>query len=293
MKIFISWSGDLSHQVALALRDWLPHVLNVLEPYVSSKDIKAGEQWFSNVRKELEDSRYGIICLTKDNRNQPWLLFEAGALSASMTRARVVPFLIDVAPSDLNPPLSEFQAVTRRKSDVLHLLLSLHREIDAPQINEVQLEKAFEVWWPQLNESIEKAIADTPSALYPRGSENIKSEVTPSPKEEKERLILEEVLKNTRSLMQLFEDFRFNGADRVLLEAEGAISRQETSRTNDRSSTTSFAPRLSIATFRGIEKSAAEMLKKGNSPDQVVDSLVRSGVPKIDAENFVKEHGNQ
>jgi hypothetical protein len=40
MKIFISWSGELSHRVALELRDWLPMVINALEPYVSSKDIE-------------------------------------------------------------------------------------------------------------------------------------------------------------------------------------------------------------------------------------------------------------
>ncbi len=42
MKVFISWSGELSHKVARIFRDWLPNVVQILEPYVSSEDIDKG-----------------------------------------------------------------------------------------------------------------------------------------------------------------------------------------------------------------------------------------------------------
>ena len=67
MKVFLSWSGHRSHQVALALRDWLPSVIQSITPYVSSEDIDKGARWSTDIAKELEDSTFGILCVTKDN----------------------------------------------------------------------------------------------------------------------------------------------------------------------------------------------------------------------------------
>lgn len=101
MKVFISWSGDLSHKVAVILRDWLPSVIQSLESYVSSEDIDKGARWSTDISKELEDSSFGILCITRENLDPPWLNFEAGALSKSVDRSRVSPFLFGVKRSDI------------------------------------------------------------------------------------------------------------------------------------------------------------------------------------------------
>jgi hypothetical protein len=81
MKIFLSWSGHKSHEIALVFRDWFPSIIQSIDPYVSSEDIDKGARWSTDIAKELENSTFGILCVTKDNINAPWLTFEAGALS--------------------------------------------------------------------------------------------------------------------------------------------------------------------------------------------------------------------
>lgn len=80
-KVFISWSGDLSNKLADAVRQWLPGVLQFVKPYFTPSDIEKGAKWASNIAGELESSDIGIICLTKENLDKPWILFESGALS--------------------------------------------------------------------------------------------------------------------------------------------------------------------------------------------------------------------
>jgi hypothetical protein len=57
----------MSHRVAASLRDWLPSVLQAIEPYGSSKDIDKGARWNTDISKELEDSSFGILCITPEN----------------------------------------------------------------------------------------------------------------------------------------------------------------------------------------------------------------------------------
>ena len=107
MKVFFSWSGDRSKQIATVLNDWLKKVIQAVEPFISS-EIEKGIRGLEEIKKQLEGSKIGIICLTKDNYNKPWLLFEAGALSNTKD-AHVCTFLYDVNDTDIEDPLAQFQ----------------------------------------------------------------------------------------------------------------------------------------------------------------------------------------
>ena len=122
MKVFISWSGNKSHKVAMIFREWLPSVIQSLEPYVSSEDIDKGARWSSDIAKELEDSTFGILCVTKDNLHAPWLSFEAGALSKTMDKSFVTPFLFDIKRSEVNGPILQFQSTVFEKEDIKNIL---------------------------------------------------------------------------------------------------------------------------------------------------------------------------
>jgi hypothetical protein len=108
VKVFISWSGDRSKQVALALREWLPQALQAAQPYMSEKENEAGALWDNILSSALEESNFGIVCLTPSNLESRWLNFEAGALSKAVSQARVVPLLYGLGESDVGLPLSRF-----------------------------------------------------------------------------------------------------------------------------------------------------------------------------------------
>ena len=80
MKIFISWSGDLSQRVAEILDNYLPAMIKDLKTFLS-RHIQSGSRWNLELMKELSESNFGILCLTSENLNSAWLLFEAGALT--------------------------------------------------------------------------------------------------------------------------------------------------------------------------------------------------------------------
>jgi len=107
MNVFISWSGPLSRAFAELLVAWFPDVIQRVKPWLSSQDIDKGSLWPAEINEALSTT-IGILCVTQENKDAPWLLFEAGALSKGLTKARVCPLLIDLQPKDIQPPLSLF-----------------------------------------------------------------------------------------------------------------------------------------------------------------------------------------
>ncbi|WP_447745370.1 TIR domain-containing protein [Enterobacter asburiae] len=154
MNVFISWSGDTSHRVAKVLRDWIPSVIQAVEPYVSSEDIDKGTRWSSDIATELDKSSYGIICLTKQNIHAPWINFEAGALGKSVDKSKVSPFLFRMNPSDVNGPLLQYQSTRHEKDDIYKLMLSINSSCGEQSLDNERLSKIFEVWWPNLEQNL-------------------------------------------------------------------------------------------------------------------------------------------
>lgn len=179
MKVFISWSGSRSRRVAEALRDWLPNVLQAIDPWISSGDIEKGARWSQDVAAELSKATAGILCLTPDNLEAPWLNFEAGALSRSLDKTLVCPYLIGLRPSDLKGPLVQFQAAEANEMDTRRVISTLNRALGESALAEKQLEKTFGIWWPELASSL--------SRIQPEKQ-------TPQSPHRTEREILEEIL---------------------------------------------------------------------------------------------------
>jgi hypothetical protein len=151
MRVFIGWSGDTSHDVAMAFRDWLPKVIQAIKPFVSSEDIAKGARWSGAVAKELQGSDYGIICVTRDNVETAWINFEAGALSKEIEKAFVAPFLFELKTSEILGPLSQFMAVQNDKHEISQMLMNINeRQEPAQRLEKSVVEDAFNTYWPQL-----------------------------------------------------------------------------------------------------------------------------------------------
>ena len=155
MKVFISWSGNKSQEVAKILKKWIPCVIQSVEPYFSSADIDKGARWSTDIAKELQDASFGILCVTQDNLTSAWLNFEAGALSKSIEQSKVCPFLVDLKPSDIqDSPILQFQMASSSKEDVFRLFKSINSNLGDSKLAEEVLSTTFDTFWPKIEEAL-------------------------------------------------------------------------------------------------------------------------------------------
>ncbi|MBD5468165.1 MAG: toll/interleukin-1 receptor domain-containing protein [Lachnospiraceae bacterium] len=152
MKIFVSWSGDLSRKVAEVLKKWIPCLLQSVEVFFSPEDIEKGDNWDRTISTQLSECKYGIICLTSENTSAPWINFEAGAIAKTLD-SRVVALMIDIKPSDIRGPISRYQATKLEKDDFYQLILSINKTLEAPLDDKI-LENAFKAMWPALETDV-------------------------------------------------------------------------------------------------------------------------------------------
>jgi len=198
MKVFLSWSGTRSHKVALVFRDWLPSVIQEIIPYVSSEDIDKGARWSTDIAKELSDSTFGILCVTRENINAPWLTFEAGALSKTMDKSLVSPFLFDIKRSEVDGPILQFQSTIFEKEDLKKLVTTLNKACDKDGLSAERLSKAFEVWYPTLEAELNKLRDISPEDSNIESGQELQ---TPKTQE-----ILEEILELSRINQKLIRN---------------------------------------------------------------------------------------
>lgn len=216
MKIFISWSGKRSHKAATLLHEWIKCVLNEVQPFVSSEDIRKGKRWLVEISRELQDSSFGIICLTRDNLKSPWILFESGALS-KFTDAQVSALLLgDLTAGEIEGPLSHFQATPFKKEQVKKLVSDINELLKEKGLTADILNRVFEKWWPDLEKDVNLALAaeEIPEVIRP--PELILAEVL-----ELSRFIAKNVRAVDRNLLERAQNIE---GDRVLLKiSEGGF----------------------------------------------------------------------
>lgn len=159
MKLFLSWSGDVSKQVALELKDWLPLILPNVKPFLSPVDVEKGSKWQNEISAELSSSNYGLICLTRGNLESQWLAFEAGALSKNID-GKAATLLLGISHGEVGYPLAMFQGSLFNKDDFLQLVKDINKaDAGETQRDDRHIDRLFEGFWPELEEKVNLIIA--------------------------------------------------------------------------------------------------------------------------------------
>jgi hypothetical protein len=119
---------------------------------MSDVDMDKGARWELEVGSMLEQSDFGVICLTPENLDSQWINFEAGALSKAVEKARVWTYLFDLRPTDVRGPLSRFSHTIADKEDTRRLVDSIYFALQDPTLDRTIVSEAFELHWWRLEE---------------------------------------------------------------------------------------------------------------------------------------------
>jgi hypothetical protein len=115
--------------------------------------------------------------LTAENLDDPWINFEAGALS-KLTDSYVCTYLFELSPGQVKDPLAQFQATKSEKEDTRKLLQTINKILGDKGLSDKQLETSFDKWWPDLETSLRRVSSMPKQDKRPkRSTEDILEEV--------------------------------------------------------------------------------------------------------------------
>lgn len=171
MKVFISWSGPVSRQIAKVIYDWLPIALQSVKPWFSD-EIEKGANWQAQLFAELEDTKFSIVALTPDALKSDWIMFETGAAAKVVGKSHACPVLFGLEPTQVSGPLASFQLTHFEKDDFFKLFRTLNNAQGDGKLDDGKLAQVFEKWWPDLKSKIDNILSTAVSPQKQRRDTN-------------------------------------------------------------------------------------------------------------------------
>ena len=170
MKLFISWSGQPSQQIANELRKWFPLILPAVKPFITTTDIEKGAQWQGVIRDDLEKSSFGLVVLTRENLDSQWIAFEAGALSKHLS-GRVATVLFGIGHSDIKAPLRIFQGTIFGEEEFQQLIGDINEAVEPEhRRGEDELNQLFPMLWLNIEKPV-KLLLEQHSTAQPAAAD--------------------------------------------------------------------------------------------------------------------------
>lgn len=252
MPVFISWSENLSKNLAEVFKKWLKDSFDI-ETYFSEKNIEPGAAWFSDMSKNLEKSRICLSFLTEENLKNPWMFFESGAIFKGSNDSSVCPILFGVERSKIKgTPYDCFQSFSFSKTEILSLIFLLNNGKKKNKLNDKILANIFKTNWKKL----EKAINSVLSENKEKSNSNSNINFT--------RPFDSDYANNNKNLKYLYEDVIFKRIALVASNSEAQIT------------ITDYYPKQDC--FR-IETSISSIIHNMYKNERVSDSLDISVCP--------------
>ncbi len=217
-NVFISWSGTLSKRIAYIVQDWIATTVQLAIPFVSDKDIDAGDRGLVEIEENLNKIRVGIICLTAENQNSPWLNFEAGALSKKLgEKSWVAPLLFDIGTAQVRYPMAQFQLNDFSEEGVASVARTVNKAMEKP-VNAEKLSSALRLTWPDLASKIE--------AIRSEGSQQVLVEEPTRSTDE----MFEEIIVAVRDQSLLLEELKKNSSKITIADQQLELTKEALSK---------------------------------------------------------------
>lgn len=175
-EVFISWSGEKANKYAKFLEDMLNRIFSKRAETFYSGNIESGAVWLDRINQALENSKIGIIILTKESMRKPWVNFEAGAIfKANKENTSIIPVCVDISFKDLDDhPLRFFQSryyFNWRSMMQLFTYLNGKLKWEYKTIDLKEIEDEFEQFVVKNNDSclIENLLYENHIRVYEKG----------------------------------------------------------------------------------------------------------------------------
>jgi hypothetical protein len=112
------------------------------------------------IMKGMQSVRVGLVILTPENLDKPWLHYEAGYLTQYILSGQglVSPVLVNVKPSALNGPLANLNVTEFTKPKFEKLVKDINKKLTSP-VDESTLMAVFDVFWGKLQAQVTESVA--------------------------------------------------------------------------------------------------------------------------------------
>lgn len=183
--VFISFSQRLTHDVAKVIEEVItsiyPKSKSNVEVFLSSKKIKAGT-FKGQILNAMRNAKFAISVLSSENKNAPWLMYEAGALSLAVEQngGHLMPYLFCRHGSDREATIEDLQYVQYQRDhednqeQFKKLIENLNDSLsNQNKVNGLKIANAIDDAWPDISKRLDNIAYNLYNPSASSGGEKI------------------------------------------------------------------------------------------------------------------------